>query len=446
MKKKVLSLLLVGAMAASMAVGCGGNWNGDSQSSNNSQPSSQAGNDSQSGNDSQAGNDSQSGGNQLDDYGTGEVKIWVPDASVEATQELVNQFFAAHPEMSGYTASIEPMGEGDAAGNMISDVEAGADIFGFAQDQMARLVAAGSIASLGGDYATFVKDSNDADSVAAASVGDAIYAFPITADNGYFLYYDKSVISDPSTLEGIVADCEAAGKNFYFDTGSWYQTAFFFGAGCKLTFETDVDGAFTSVNVDYASENGVKALKAMRTLGDSKCYMDGSSIGDAVNWAAIVDGTWDSTKAKEILGENYACAKLPTVTVDGDTFQLSGFKGFKLMGVKPQSEPAKLVVCMELAKFLSDKDAQLVRYNKLGWGPSNLEAQKDEAVVADEALTAIREQFKYTIPQGQYPGDYWTQGDALGESVVGADFDSYTDEQLMDELKAFQSKMESLVQ
>ena len=116
------------------------------------------------------------------------------------------------------------------------------------------------------------------------------------------------------------------------------------------------------------------------------------------------------------------------------------------MGVKPQAEAGKLVVCLELAKYLSDTDSQLTRFNEVGWGPSNLKAQQDPAVQADEALSALGEQLQYTIPQGQYPGDYWTQADALGETICGGNFKGYTDEQLMAELESFSEKMNALVQ
>ena len=41
-------------------------------------------------------------------------------------------------------------------------------------------------------------------------------------------YYDKSVVTDPTSLDKIVADCEAAGKGVYMEINSgWYQPAFF---------------------------------------------------------------------------------------------------------------------------------------------------------------------------------------------------------------------------
>lgn len=453
MKKRVLALVMSTAMIASVLTACGGNSNDNSTAGTNNTTtdnntaadnSAAADNSNASADNSTAADNSAAGGETMD-FGSGEIKIWVPDAVTGVTDTLCKSFFEAHPEMNGYTVKIEPMGEGDAAGNVITDVAAAPDLYAFAQDQMARLVTAGALTTINGDYATFVQESNDAGAAAAAKVGNEVYAFPLTSDNGYFLYYDKSVVTDPSSLEQIIADCEAAGKNFYFDTGSWYQTAFFFGTGCELSFETDEKGNFTSIKNTYASENGLKAIKAIRTMSESKIYMDGSNVGDAVNWAAIVDGTWDSSAAKEILGDNYACAPLPKFTVDGETFQLGGFGGFKLMGVKPQAEPGKLVVCLELAKYLSDTDAQLTRFKEVGWGPSNLAAQQDPDVQNDEALSALRQQLQYTIPQGQYPGEYWSEADALGETICGGNFKGYTDEQLMEELEAFSSKMNALV-
>ena len=365
----------------------------------------------------------------------GEIKIWVADAAVDFTNQQVEAFKAANPEYANMTVAVEAVGEGDAAGKVITDVEAAADIFGFAQDQLARMVAAGALEVVEENNAEVIKAENDAGSVSAVTLGDEMYAYPLTSDNGYFLYYDKSVVTDPSTLEGILADCEAAGKSFYFEINSgWYQTAFFFGAGCTLTYDSDNDGNLIKCNVDYASENGLKALKAIINLSKSPAFVNGSSISNATNVGAIVDGTWDAVAAQELFGENYAAAKLPTV----DGFQLSGFGGFKMLGVKPQTDDAKLAACDALAAYLASGEVQLARYEALGWGPSNLEAQKSEAVQADIALSALGEQLAFTVPQGQYPGDYWSLATGLGDRVIAKEFDDADDDALMAALTEFQ--------
>ena len=375
-----------------------------------------------------------------------EIKIWVADNTVEFTKAQVEAFKEAYPDFAGFDYTVEPVGEGDAAGNMITDVSAGADIFVFAQDQIARLVTAGALEEVAPDNVDAVIAENDAGAVAAATVGETLYAYPLTSDNGYFLYYDSSVISDPSTLEGILADCEAAGKNFYFELNSgWYQTAFFFGAGAELTYDTDDSGNFVTCNASYASDAGLVALKKMIELKASPAFQNGSAVGEATKVGAIVDGTWDSSAAMDLFGENYACAKLPTFTgADGETYQMSGFGGFKLLGVKPQEDMDKLDACDALAAYLSSGDVQLARYEAVGWGPSNLEAQGSDAVKADAALSALAEQLAFTVPQGQYPGEYWTLATSLGDSIISGELtpDS-TDDDLMAALQKFQETCQS---
>ncbi len=434
MKKKVLSVLLAATMAATMLAGCGSNDAGTT-----------------SGDDTQAsGGEESNGGDEEEvaiDYGSGEIKIWVAEEVVSLTQELADAFIAE--KGVDYTVTVEACGEGDAASNMITDVEAGADIYGFAQDQLARLVAAGALQQLNDASAAWVQESNDSGAVSAATVGSAVWAFPMTSDNGYFLYYDSSVVTDPSTLEQVLADCAAAGKSFYFEANSgWYAPAFYFATGASCEFETGEDGSFTSYTANFASDEGLVALKALIAMTESPAFVNGSSLSSATNVGAIVDGTWDSSAAQELFGDNYACAKLPTFTgSDGNTYQMSGFGGFKLLGVKPQTEGGKLALCLELAQYLTNTDSQLARFEANGWGPSNLEAQADEAVQADPALAALGEQLAYTIPQGQYPNDWWSYMTAMGDDIMAGVYTSASsDEDLMALLQAHDDYCATLIQ
>jgi arabinogalactan oligomer/maltooligosaccharide transport system substrate-binding protein len=420
MKKRVLAVLLSTAMVASLSA-CGSSSSSSTSSTSTDTTTSTA-------------------TTEDFDYGSGEITLWVAEEVVDLTKTLAEGFIA--DKGIDYTINVEAVGEGDAAGNMITDVQGGADIYGFAQDQISRLVSAGALQTLTGTgFDTWVEESNDNGAVGAATVGSTLYAFPMTSDNGYFLYYDSSVVTNPDSLEDIIADCEAAGKNFYFEINSgWYQTAFFFGTGCELTYDTDDDGNFTACNVDYASDAGVVALKKIVEVSSSSAFQNGSSLSDANNVGAIVDGTWDSSAAQEILGDNYACAKLPSFTgSDGNTYQLGGFGGFKLLGVKPQTEAGKLRACLELAQYLTDTEAQLARFNSNGWGPSNLDAQADSAVQADPALAALAAQLNYCIPQGNYPGEYWDLATSLGDDVISGNITTTTtDDDLMAVLQDFQ--------
>ena len=68
---------------------------------------------------------------------------------------------------------------------------------------------------------------------------------------------------------------------------------------------------------------------------------------------------------------------------------MGGFSGYKMLGIKPQTEEGKLALCYKLAQYLTDAERQVARYEAVGWGPSNVEAQGNDAVQNDVALTAV---------------------------------------------------------
>ena len=146
--------------------------------------------------------------------GTYDVTLWVSelDGVAALTQEQIDAFEAANPGIV-INASIEGVTEADAGSKVIADVASAPDIYCFAQDQLARLVQAAALAQPGTQAAANIKEANDAGSVAAATVAGTLYAYPMTSDNGYYMYYDKSIISDEDaeSLEKIIAACEANG-------------------------------------------------------------------------------------------------------------------------------------------------------------------------------------------------------------------------------------------
>lgn len=361
-----------------------------------------------------------------------ELKVWAAEAVKDLTQQQANAWAAAIKESDGKDVgvTVQAVGEGDAASNMITDVQAGADIFCFAQDQLARLKSAGALQEItDANLKAAVRAENDDVSYAAACVDDALVAYPLTSDNGYFMYYDKSVLPDATVLDNmttLIAAVKAAGKKIYFDLegSAWYNAAFFYGFGCESTWTTNTQGQFTNYVDTYNSNEGVKACKAMYELmTEDTVYVSGSSASEAFasDAAVCISGTWDSASVKTALGANMGAADLPSVTVGDTTVHLGSFIGCKLMGVKPQTSAEKNAYAQSLARTLSGKDAQLARYNSNGWGPSNLQAQQDEAVKNDVALVALRAQNEYATVQGQYPGDWWTSAKAIASSVRTSD-------------------------
>ena len=361
--------------------------------------------------------------------GTYDITVWVADNAVALTEKQIQDFNATNTDGIVFNATIEAVSEADAATQMITDVEAGGDIFCFAQDQFARLVQANALAKLGTKAAETVTANNDPATVAASTSGDVLYAYPLTADNGYFMYYDKSVIpeEDVDSMEKLIADCEAAQKYFAFEqqTSAWYLASFFFATGCRSEWKTDDDGNFISVNDTFNSPAGLIAVKGMKKLVSSPFHLSSGTVNEFNSGAAIVvSGTWDFTAAKEILGDNLGVTDLPSFEVDGKEYHLGSFSGCKLMGVKPQVDAVKAAALHKLAQYLTGEKAQMERFEELAWGPSNLADQASDAVQANPGLAALIAQSPYAVPQGQIHGSWWDIAKVIGEDVKNATDDA----------------------
>ena len=371
-----------------------------------------------------------------------EILVWVAEEVLDFTKAQCKKFLEENPDVAEhYTVTVAAMGEGETATQMLTDVESGADVYAFAQDQLGRLVQAGALAKLGGAYLDSVRKNNDEGSVNASTMGETVYAYPLTSDNGYFLYYDRSVVKDPSRLDAILKDCRAAGKSLYMDNQSgWYLVSYFFGAGCSYTTESNDKGEITKVNCDFDSEKGLAALKAMISTVKSGAFQRSDSFAaqfnpDGGKAGAAISGTWDAAAIKGYLGENYGVAKLPVMTTDLGEKQMGSWAGYKLMGVNPTQSDDAVIVSHRLAAYLTSEAVQLARYREKGWGPSNKNAQENEAVKADEALSALREQLAFAPAQPQCSANYWAKMEALGTEVNAGTYKSYNDEELRAVLK-----------
>ena len=416
MKKslKLISLLLTLVMVLSLGA-CGGQKDPSTGSTAAPQGSTAA------------PQGSTSSGSQL--AGTYDIKVWCPENAVDLTKTQIDAYNKSNTDGIVINATVEAVGEGDAATSMITDVEAGGDLFFFAQDQTARLIEAGALAKLGKAAAASVVEGNDAGAVTAVKSGDELYAYPLTADNGFFMYYDKSVIpeADLGSMEKLLEDCEKAGKYFSFDVkNGWYVAAFFFATGCTSEWKYDDNGKAIECRDTWNSANGLISAKGIKTLVSSKAYNNSSSGADfaaATPSAVVVSGTWDYNTVKDILGDNLGAAELPSFTVDGKSYHLGSFNGCKLLGVKPQTDAVKQAVLHRLAQFLTNEECEVARFEALGWGPANLAALANEKV-SSPALTALSKQNAYAVPQGQISGGWWDIAKAIPTNIEEATDDA----------------------
>ena len=374
------------------------------------------------------------------------ITIWVSEKKgvKEFTRLQIEAFLAANPNY-GYTIDdfvIEGVPEADAGGQVLMDVSDAPDIYAFAQDQLARLVQADALAPLGQAAAAEITANNDVNSVNAVTVGDKLYAYPMTSDNGYYLYYDKSIVTDPTSLEKIIEDCVNSGYKFHYELeNGWYTASFFFGVGCESVWTTDVNGKFTGVQDTFDDETlGYIAMEGIKKVTTSPCYVNSSTIeGDYLG--AIVTGTWNAEDADEYFGDNLGVCKLPSFTFNGQSYQLGSFSGFKLMGVKPQTDTERGAFCAALAKYLTGEQCQLERFNEYQWGPSNKKLQATEAVKTNPSLLALAAQNEHSVPQGYIPNEWWTIAANLAKKAATCT----TPEEIYTALEGYRAEIEAVL-
>lgn len=429
--KKVLALLLALVMVVGM-VAC---TPADGTTTNNNDSTTNNNND-----------NTTSGGTTEVDYNTllagdyGKINIWVSesDGVLEMFEKEIAAFQTKYPDIK-FEVNIQKVGEGDAATQVIADVASAPDIYCFAQDQLARLVQSAALSAPSGVLIDTIKAENSATSVSAASVGGTIYAYPLTADNGFYMYYNTSILSeeDMEDLATIVAKVEAYNKENgtnlkirYALENAWYNAGFFFATGCTSTWSQNSEGKWTGIEDNFNSDNGLIAMKGMQILTSSSAYeSDADSFTDA---AVMVTGTWNAKKAAEFFVENLGATDMPSFTVDGNSYHISSYLGCKLMGVKPQSDATKQNVLHLLALYLTNEENQLDHYETIGWGPSNLAAQENEAVKADISLVALNKQSEYAVSQGNINGSWWDIGALLGSQAKAAKSDAELKKALQD--------------
>lgn len=434
--KKLLALILALAMTLSLAA-CGGS-------------SSSGTTDDTTGDTSAAAADT-SAADTADDTtaaaSTGEtisLTVWGAEEDQDYLSERVEAFKEAYADYATFDIQIGVESESTAKDTVLTDIEAAADVFAFADDQLVSLVNAGALLALDDNmsavlenYAGKTLDDVKADnvevSIEAATYNDTLYAFPTSADNGFFLFYDSSVLSeeDVASWDSLLAAAEAAGKQVGMTISSgWYNAGFFYGAG--FTTGLNDDGT-TSIDWDGTSSlgyTGVDVVKGMLDITSSSAFL-ACADGDVSNQiasgslCAAVSDTWDAEAAQAAFGDGYAATKLPTFTCAGDQVQMGSVAGCKLMGVNAYCDNAGWAVL--LAEFLTNEESQTRHFELREIGPSNVNSQASDEVASNVALNALAEQSEFATIQSV--GDkYWdptaTFGEIIAQQQLSADDDA----------------------
>lgn len=430
MKKKALSLFLVAAMVASMT-GCGNNKT--EGNSNNAATTT----------DNKADTEATADASSDDEEEiTCDLTVWSPAEDQAEDQgnwlpKMCEQFAAQHPNWHiNFNYGVCP--EGEAKANVTQDVDAAADVYMYANDNITDLVSNNALAKLGGSALEAVQSTNSQAIIDSVSIDGSVYGFPFTT-NTWYMFYDKSVFSDDD-IKSLDTMLEK-GKVAFPLTNSWYIASFYVANGGTMFGDDQMD---ESAGIDFSGDKGTQVTDYLVDLAANPNFVndaDGAGIAGLRDGSikAMFSGSWDAASVKEALGDNMGVAALPTVKINGNDVQMKAFAGSKAIGVNPKCENQQVAIA--LAQYLASAEAQQAHYDDRGVVPCNTDLLAQDAIQADAVVTAQNDTFdntSITQPFVAAMSNYWTPAENMGKAIVNGEV---THDNAADQTEKFNTAM-----
>lgn len=392
------------------------------------------------------------------------ITIWATEQEEKVIKTIVDDYNGKQTsEENKFNYEFVAVSEADAGTTLSKDptLEGAPALFLCADDHIYNLVSKNIILEMKGTYAETIKSQNMPVAVAGATYADKIYGYPVTSDNGYFLWYDKSQLTteNVSSLESLLKTAQEKGKTVLMDVpNGWYANSFIMSPeanGTKsLTWSSTADGK-TKYTTNWDNETGVKVSEYISKLltpyyetgtlkiGNNEVITQGFQDGTMI---AAVSGTWMESLLKAAIGDNLDATKLPTYKIENKEYQMASFTGSKVYAINKTRPVEEQKAAAALGDLLTNKESQLVRFEKRATIPCNNEAIQDARYTEHVTLgaAALAEQNKFACVQSQTAeGRYWDIGKAIGQAYIDSklgDFANWTDflKAQMDMLRAEQ--------
>ncbi len=261
------------------------------------------------------------------------------------------------------------------------------------------------------------------EAVLAASVNDTLYALPLTADNGYFLYYNKDYFSEEDILsfDQMLSIAAEQGKKVSMEWSSgWYVYALFGNTGLTVGLNDDGMTNYCTWNVTDGSIKGIDVAQSMVEIAghpgfvstDDAGFLEGVQNGQII---AGINGVWNAVAVEKVWGSSFGAAKLPSYTCAGKQVQMASFSGCKLIGVNAYSKES--MWASRLAEWITNEENQMRRFLMRGQGPANIHAAASKEVQSSPAITALLEQSEFSNLQ-RVGGNFWQPVITFAEEIL----------------------------
>ncbi len=372
-----------------------------------------------------------------------EITVWATAAEEDVINTVVKEYNDKQTdEKQKFKVDFKAVAESDAGTTLAKDpqVSGAPALFLCADDHIASLTEKNIVAEIKGSRKDNVVNNNTTVAVNGATSADGkLYGYPVTSDNGYFLWYNKGfagIDNVVTSLEGLLKLAKDNGKKVLMDVANgWYANSFIMSPeACgvnSLYWSKNADGK-NVYTTTWDNEVGVKVSTYIGGL--LKPYYDDGTLITGSNddivsgfkdgkLIAAVSGTWMEALIRDTagLGTNTAATILPKYHIDGKAYQMASFIGSKVYCINKTQSVGAQKTAAALAELLTSKDAQLTRFEKRATLPCNNEAIKDaryteHTTIGGAALTA---QAEFGCVQSKTAEDrYWDKGKAIGQAYL----------------------------
>lgn len=358
---------------------------------------------------------------QTPDAGTVNLTVWGAEEDEALLCQIIDSFQEKYRGQADFNITYMPQSESSCTNALMADLEQGADVFAFADDQLNTLVAAGALEPV--ENAEAAKEANLPEAVLAASINDTLYALPLTADNGYFLYYNKQYFSenDIESLDRMLEIAAEHEKKISMEWSSgWYVYSLFGNTGLSVGLNDDGITNYCTWNSTDGNIKGTDVARAMQGIAihpgftsvDDAGFLDGVKNGTII---AGVNGVWNAVAVEKAWGRNFGAAKLPSYRCAGKQVQMASFSGYKLIGVNAYSKHREWAA--KLAQWITNEENQKLRFRLRGQGPSNINAAASKEVQSSLAIAALLEQSEFSCLQ-RIGGNFWDPVSAFTADIL----------------------------
>ncbi|SET06490.1 carbohydrate ABC transporter substrate-binding protein, CUT1 family [Oceanobacillus limi] len=333
------------------------------------------------------------------------LTLWVN--AEEKQEDAVTEITEKYTEETGIEVELVPV-------DMLEQVEKldvegpagnGPDIIFQPHDRIGDLAMRGLVDPV--DLGETESDYTDISLEAVTYDGD-YWGYPAVMET-YAMYYNKSLVDEPETMDDIMAIAEDYTDQsqdqfgFLMEAANLYFVYPFFSGYGAYVFDFDGEN-YDINNVGLANEGAKQGGELVKTWFDNG-YIPQDLTPDIMNGlfkegkvATVLNGPWMVREYAEALGDDLGVVPLPVLENGENPKSFVGVKSYMLSYYSENKEWAQ-----DLMAFITNEENSLHYYDVAGEMPPRNDAVENSVIADDPIYSAFAEQTQYGEPMPNVP-------------------------------------------